>query len=109
MVLETAKQRYKNWTGSELKRLHRWEAVRHQPKWMARSAASSTTDPFVSLSEVATEEQVTRLIDQDRAKSAAREGKWKECSSSQSNSSSVMGDIKSTLKKLSTTFTKLQM
>jgi hypothetical protein len=109
MVLETAKQRYKNWAGSELKRLHRWEAVRHRSKWMARSAASSITDLFVSLSEVATEEQVTRLIDQDRAKSATRKEKWKECSSSQSNSSSAMGDIKSTLKKLSTTFTKVQM
>jgi hypothetical protein len=33
MVLETAKERYKNRTGgSEFKRFHSWEAVRHQPR-----------------------------------------------------------------------------
>jgi hypothetical protein len=78
MVLETAKQQYKNWTGSEFKRLHWWEAVRHQLKWRARSAASSTTDPFLSSSEAATEEDVTCPIGQDRAKAAARKGKGKE-------------------------------
>jgi ribosomal protein L32E len=57
MVLETAKQRYKNRTGSEFKRLHWWEAVRHQPKWRAKLAGSSTTDLFFSLSDAATEER----------------------------------------------------
>jgi hypothetical protein len=109
MVLETAKQRYKNWTDFKFKRLHWWEAVRHQPKWRARSAASSTTDPFVSLSKAATEEEVIHPIGRDRAKSAARKRKGKEGSSSQNEYSSAMGDIMSTLKKLSTTFTKAQI
>jgi hypothetical protein len=52
--------------------------VRHQLKWRARSAASSTTDPFLSSSEAATEEDVTCPIGQDRAKAAARKGKGKE-------------------------------
>jgi hypothetical protein len=81
-VFETIKQRYKNWTGSEFKRLHWWEDVRHQSKWRARSAASSTTDVFVSSSEAAIEEEVTRPIGRDRAISAARKGKGKEDSSS---------------------------
>jgi hypothetical protein len=71
-------------------------------------AASSTTDPFVS-SEVTTEEEVTHPIGQDRAKLAVRKGKGKEDSNSQSESSSVIGSIMSTLKKLSTTFTKAWM
>jgi hypothetical protein len=54
---------------------------------------------------------VTRPIGRDRAKSVAWKGKWKESSSSQSESSSVMGgsssQSESTLKKLSTTFTKV--
>jgi hypothetical protein len=62
MVVETAKQRYNNWTGSEFKRLHWWEAMRHQPKWRVRSAAPSTMDPFVFSSEAATEDEVTRPI-----------------------------------------------
>jgi hypothetical protein len=62
MILETIKQRYKNQTGSEFKRLHWWEAVRHQPKWRARSAGSSIIDPFLSSSDPATEEEVTRPI-----------------------------------------------
>jgi hypothetical protein len=68
MVLETAKQWYKNQTGFEFKRLHWWEAVRHQPKWRAKSAGPSTTDPFLSLSEATTEEEVTHPIGRDRAK-----------------------------------------
>jgi hypothetical protein len=52
---------------------------------------------------------VTRPIGQDRVKVAARKGKEKEDSSSQSESSSAMGDIMSNLKKLSTSFTKTQM
>jgi hypothetical protein len=109
MVLETVKQRYKNQTGSEFKRLHWWEAVRHQLKWMARSAASSIMNPFVSSSEAAIEEEVTRPIDRDKAKLVVRKEKGKEGSSSQSESSSVMGGILSTLRKLSSTFTKAQM
>jgi hypothetical protein len=82
MILETAKQRYKNQTGADFKRLHWWKVVRHQPKWRARSAAPSTIDQFLSSSDVTTEEEVTRLIDQDRAKASARKGKEKEDSSS---------------------------
>jgi hypothetical protein len=81
--------------------------VRHQPKWRARSATSSTMDPFFSSSVAATEEEVTRPIGQDRAKVAVRKEKGKEGSSSQSESSSTMGDMMSTLKKLSTSFTKV--
>jgi hypothetical protein len=72
------------------------------------SDAPSTTDPFVSSSEAATEE-VTRPIGQDRAKAAAWKEKGKEGSSRQSESFSSMGDIMSTLKKLSTSHTKAQM
>jgi hypothetical protein len=67
--------------------------VRHQFKWMARSAASFTTDPFVSSSEAATEEEVTYPIGRDRAKSTARTCKGKEGSNSQSESSPVMGSL----------------
>jgi hypothetical protein len=109
MVLETAKQRYKNRTGFEFKRLHWWEVVRHQPKWRVRSSGSSTIDPFLSLTDPATEEEVTCPIGRDRAKAAAWKRKEKECSSSQSESSSVVGGIMSTLKKLSTSFTKAQI
>jgi hypothetical protein len=80
MILEIVKQWYKNQTGSKFKHLHWWEAVRHQPKWRARSAGSSTTDTFLSLSEVATEEEVTHLIGRDRAKAATQKGKGNECS-----------------------------
>jgi hypothetical protein len=55
MILEIVKERYKNWTGAEFKCFHWWEAVRHQPKWRARSDAPSTMDAFVSSSEAATE------------------------------------------------------
>jgi hypothetical protein len=43
----------------------------------------------------------------DRAKAATRKGKGKEGSSSQSEFSSIIDDIMSTLKKLSTLFTKV--
>jgi hypothetical protein len=109
MVLDTTKQRYKNRTGFKFKRLHWWEAVRHQPKWRARLVDSSTTDPFLSSSDATNEDEVTRSIGRDRAKAAARKGKGKEGSSSKSESFSVMGGIMSTLKKLSTSFTKVQM
>jgi hypothetical protein len=56
--------------------------VRHQPKWKVRSAAPFTTDPFLSLSDAATEKEVTRPIGQDRVKVAARKEKGKEGSSS---------------------------
>jgi hypothetical protein len=71
IVLEIAKQRYKNWTGSKFKRLHWWEAVRHQPKWRAMSAGSSITDSFLSSTDPATEEEVTHSIGQDRANAGA--------------------------------------
>jgi hypothetical protein len=109
MVFKIAKQWYKNQTGFEFKRLHWWEAMRHQAKWRVRSADSFTTDLFLFSSDVATEEEVTRSIDRDRVKAAARKEKGKEDSSSQSESFSAMGVIMSTLKKLSTLFTKAQM
>jgi hypothetical protein len=109
MVLETTKQRYKNQTSSKFKRLHWWEAVRHQPKWRAKSAASSTMDQFLLSSEDTTEEEVTHPIHRDKAKTATWKGKGKEGSSSQSASSSVMGGTMFTLKKLSASFTKAQM
>jgi hypothetical protein len=66
-------------------------------------------DVFVSSSEAGTEEEVTRPIGRDRAKTAAQKRKGKEDSSSQSGSSSAMGGIMSNLKKLSTSFTRAQM
>jgi hypothetical protein len=55
MVLEIAKQGYKNRTGAKFKRFHWWEADRYQPKWRTRSDAPSTMDAFVSSSEARTE------------------------------------------------------
>jgi hypothetical protein len=109
MVLEAIKQQYKNQTEFEFKRLHWWKVVRHQSKWRVRLAGSSTIDSFLSSSDPATEKEVTRPIDRDRAKTVAWKGKEKEGSSNQSESSSVVGDIIYTLKKLSTSFAKAQM
>jgi hypothetical protein len=92
-------------TGAKFKCFHWWKAVRHQPNWRAMSDAPSTMDAFVSLSEAATEEEVTHSIGQDRAKTVTRKGKGKKNSSSQSMSSS-MDVIMSTLKKLDTSFTR---
>jgi hypothetical protein len=88
MILEIAKERYKNQTGAEFKRFHWWKAGRHQPKWRARLDAPSTIDEFVSSSEAVTEEEVTHPIGRHRAKAASRKGKGKKGSSSQSRSSS---------------------
>jgi hypothetical protein len=66
-------------------------------------------DAFISSSEAVTEEEVTHLIGRDRAKTIAQKGNGKEDSSSQSGSSSTMGGIMSTLKKLGTSFTRAQM
>jgi hypothetical protein len=66
-------------------------------------------DTFVSSCEVTTEEEVTRSIGQDRAKTMAQKGKGKEDPSSQSGSFSAMGGIMSTLKKLGTSFTRVRM
>jgi hypothetical protein len=66
------------------------------------STGSSTTYPFISSSDPAVEENVTHPTGRDRDKTVMWKGKGKEDSSSQSESSSVMGDIMSTLKKLST-------
>jgi hypothetical protein len=76
--------------------------VRHKPKWRARLATPSTTDPFISSSEAATQEVVTCPIGRDRVKAVTQKGKGKEGSSSQSVSSFVMGSIMFTLKKLRT-------
>jgi hypothetical protein len=64
-------------------------------------------DAFVSSSEVGIEEEVTRSIGRDRAKTAAWKGEWKEDLSSQNGSSFTMGDIMFTLKKLDTSFTSV--
>jgi hypothetical protein len=109
MVLKIAKQRYKNRTGAEFNRFYWWEGVRYQPKWRARSNAPSTMVAFVSSSEAETEEEVTCPIGQDRAKTPTWKRKGKEDSTSQSESSSAMADIMSTLKKLATSFTRAQM
>jgi hypothetical protein len=110
MVLETAKEHNKNWTGeSEFKHFHWWEAVRHQPKWRAKSSSSSTTDSWVSSSDRTCEEEVTCPIDQDRVKAAAQKGKANEGSSSQSESSSAVDGMMSTLKRLSTSCAKAQL
>jgi hypothetical protein len=69
-------------------------------------AKQPTMDAFVSSSEAGTEAEVTHPIGWDRAKTAVRKGKGKEDSSSQSGSSSAMGGIMSTLKKLGTSFTR---
>jgi hypothetical protein len=78
MVFEIEKQRYKNQIGSEFKHLHWWKAVRQQPKWRARPAASSTTDLFLSSSDPATEEEVTCPIGRDRARWAHERGKGRK-------------------------------
>jgi hypothetical protein len=104
MVLEIAKQRYKNQTDAEVKRFHWWEGVRYQPKWMARSDAPSIMDAFVSSSEAETEEEVTHPISRDRANTVVQKGKGKKNSISQSGSSYAMSGIVSTLKKLGTSF-----
>jgi hypothetical protein len=109
MVLEMAKQRYKNRTSAEFMHFHWWEGVRYQPKWRARSDVPSTIDAFVSSSEVGTEEEVTHPIGRGRDKTSTRKGKGKEDSSSQSGSSSTMDVIISTLKKLDTSFTRARM
>jgi hypothetical protein len=75
IIRETVKERYKNRTSTEFKRFHWWVAVRHQSKWRTRSDAPFTMDAFVSSSEAATEEEVTRSIGQDRAKTVMQKGK----------------------------------
>jgi hypothetical protein len=82
--------------------------VWHQLNWRKKSAGSSTADPFISLSDPTTKGKVTHPIGWDRAKAATQKGKGKECLNSQSESSSVIGGIMFTLKKLSTSFTKAQ-
>jgi hypothetical protein len=52
---------------------------------------------------------VTHPIGQDRAKAMARKGTGNEGSSSQSESSSTVGDMMPTLKKLSISFAKAQL
>jgi hypothetical protein len=71
--------------------------------------APSIIDAFISSSETGTKEEVTRPIGRDRAKTVALKGKEKENLSSQNGSSSVIGGIMSTLKKLDTSFTRAQM
>jgi hypothetical protein len=77
--------------------------------WITRSIGSSIKDQFLSSSDPAIEEEVTRPIDRDRARTTAWKGKGKEDSSSQSQFSSVVSAIISTLKKLRTSFAKAQL
>jgi hypothetical protein len=66
-------------------------------------------DAFISSSEAATEEEVTHSIGLDRVKMVAWKRKGKKDSSSKNGSSSLMGGIMSTLRKVDTSFTKTQM
>jgi hypothetical protein len=75
VVLETTNEGYKNRTDAKFKRFHLWKAVRHHPKWRARSNDPSTMNAFISSSEAAIEEEVARPIDWDRAKMVARKRK----------------------------------
>jgi hypothetical protein len=112
MILKTAKERYKSRTRSpEFKCFHWWDAMKHQPKGRAKFVGSSSTDPWVSSSDRTTEEKVSHSMDRDRAKAATLKGerKWKEGSSSQRESSSIMGGMMFTLKMLNTLFAKAQL
>jgi hypothetical protein len=46
--------------------------VRHQPKSRAKSATSSTSDPWVSSSDCRDEEEVNHPIGQDKTNAVAR-------------------------------------
>jgi hypothetical protein len=84
--------------------------VKHQPKWRAKTSDSDTTKPWASSSEPIDEEEVSRLMGHDRAKAAVRKAKGKASSSNQSeHDPSTMGGVLFTLKKVSTTFAKVQL
>jgi hypothetical protein len=85
--------------------------VRHQAKWRAKFVGSSTTNSWIFSSDPTIEEEVTRLIDRNRAKTAVRKGKTvrKEDSISQSESSFTVSAMMSTLKRLNTSFAKAQL
>jgi hypothetical protein len=82
--------------------------VKHQPKWRAKFTGSSSIDPWVSSSDRMIEEEVYHPMGRDRAKAAMQKGKrkGKDGSSSQSESSSILGGMMSTLKRLNTSFAK---
>jgi hypothetical protein len=90
-------------------RFHWWEAMRHQPKWRAKSAGSSITNSWISSSDRGIEDEVTRPLDRDRAKTTTRKRKEKEGSSKQSEPSSTIGGMIFTLKRLITSFDKTQV
>jgi hypothetical protein len=83
------------------------ESYKEPTKYRAKTIGSSATDPYVSSSDHMSEEEVTRPMDRDRAKAAVQKGN--ECSSSHSKSSFAVGDMMSTMKKLSTAFAKTQL
>jgi hypothetical protein len=91
--------------------------VRHQSKWRVKFAGSSTTDPWISSSDPTIEEDVTHPMSRNRAKAVTQKGKKKgkgkekrkEDLSNQSESFSALGDMMSTLKKLSISFAKAQL
>jgi hypothetical protein len=86
--------------------MHSVNYIEDNAKHRAKSVGSSITDSWISLSDPTTEEEVTRPMGRDRDKTAVQKGKRKECSSSQSESYSVVGDMMSTLKKLDISFAK---
>jgi ribosomal protein L32E len=75
MLLEITNEGYKNRTDTKFKRFHWWKAVRHHPKWRARSNDPSTMNAFISSSEATIEEEVAHPIDWDRAKTTAQKRK----------------------------------
>jgi hypothetical protein len=83
--------------------------MRHQPKWRAKSAGSSITNSWISSSDRGIEDEVTRPLDRDRAKTTTRKRKEKEGSSKQSEPSSTIGGMIFTLKRLITSFDKTQV
>jgi hypothetical protein len=112
MILETAKEQYKNRTrDSEFKCFHWCEVLKHQPKWRAKSTSSLSTNPWISSSDHAGDEEVTHPMGQVRAKAATWKGKQKgkEGSSSQTESFSAVGGMMSTLEKLRISFAKVQL
>jgi hypothetical protein len=58
MMLKTTNEWYNNKTeGPEFKHFHRWDIVKHQPKWRAKCGGEYTTNLWVSLSEPTTEKE----------------------------------------------------
>lgn len=114
MVMENAKARYARKAGHEFKLFHWWQAVRQEPKWSLKHGVGPSIDvgkrsrlgssgDASSGSRDTTEEEVSRPMGRDRAKTAARreKGKGKESSSSgQSQSATDSGNMGPILQRL---------